>query len=92
MKCGLLPLSQESALIGDVSYHRYPRHIIFLSIPSKETYPRNHYDDSFDDDANDDVVNFHSDCFSYNGIVVDPNERDSLAKDLGPNNKVFHRV
>ena len=22
MKCGLLPLSQESALIGDVSYHR----------------------------------------------------------------------
>merc|ERR1712088_622309 len=36
MKCGLLPLSQESALIGDVSYH------------------------------------------SYNGIVVDPNERDSL--------------
>ena len=26
--------------------------------------------------------------FSYNGIVVDPNERDSLAKDLGPNNKV----
>jgi len=47
MKCGLLPLSQESALIGDVSYH------------------------------------------SYNGIVVDPNERDSLAKDLGPNNKVM---
>ena len=46
MKCGLLPLSQESALIGDVSYH------------------------------------------SYNGIVIDPNERDSLAKDLGPNNKV----
>ena len=45
MKCGLLPLSQESALIGDVSYH------------------------------------------SYNGIVIDPNERDSLAKDLGPNNK-----
>merc|ERR1719192_2265571 len=47
MKCGLLPLSQESALIGDVSYH------------------------------------------SYNGIVIDPNERDSLAKDLGPNNKVM---
>merc|ERR1719312_1673239 len=47
MKCGLLPLSQESALIGDVSYH------------------------------------------SYNGIIVDPNERDSLAKDLGPNNKVM---
>lgn len=47
MKCGLLPLSQESCLIGDVSYH------------------------------------------SYNGIVVDPAERDSLAKDLGPNNKVM---
>merc|ERR1719369_217138 len=47
MKCGLLPLSQESCLIGDISYH------------------------------------------SYNGIVVDPNERDSLAKDLGPNNKVM---
>merc|ERR1719348_1386961 len=47
MKCGLLPLSQESCLIGDVSYH------------------------------------------SYNGIVIDPEERDSLAKDLGPNNKVM---
>ena len=46
MKCGLLPLSQESCLIGDVSYH------------------------------------------SYNGIVIDPEERESLAKDLGPNNKV----
>merc|ERR1719244_2047468 len=42
MKCGLLPLSQESCLIGDVSYH------------------------------------------SYNGIVVDPEERQSIAKDLGP--------
>jgi len=47
MKCGLLPLSQESCLIGDVSYH------------------------------------------SYNGIVIDPAERESLAKDLGPNNKVM---
>jgi len=47
MKCGLLPLSQESCLIGDVSYH------------------------------------------SYNGIVIDPEERESLAKDLGPNNKVM---
>jgi len=47
MKCGLLPLSQESCLIGDVSYH------------------------------------------SYNGIVVDPEERQSIAKDLGPNNKVM---
>lgn len=45
MKCGLLPLSQEACLIGDVSYH------------------------------------------SYNGIVSDPQERESLAKDLGPNNK-----
>lgn len=47
MKCGLLPLSQESCLIGDVSYH------------------------------------------SYNGIVIDPEERESLAKDLGPNNKIM---
>merc|ERR1712012_791444 len=47
MKCGLLPLSQEACLIGDVSYH------------------------------------------SYNGIVIDPEERESLAKDLGPNNKVM---
>jgi len=47
MKCGLLPLSQESCLIGDVSYH------------------------------------------SYNGIVVDPEERQSIAKDLGPSNKVM---
>merc|ERR1719483_102426 len=47
MKCGLLPLSQESCLIGDVSYH------------------------------------------SYRGIVVDPEERMSIAKDLGPNNKVM---
>ena len=63
-----------NALIGDVSYHRYPCH---------------HNVDSFDDGDNADDVDFHSDCFSYNGIVVDPNERDSLAKDLGPNNKVF---
>merc|ERR1719195_521157 len=47
MKCGLLPLSQESCLIGDVSYH------------------------------------------SYNGIVIDPEERQSIAKDLGPSNKVM---
>jgi len=47
MKCGLLPLSQEACLIGDLSYH------------------------------------------SYNGIVIDPEERVSIAKDLGPNNKVM---
>jgi len=47
MKCGLLPLSQESCLIGDVSYH------------------------------------------SYSGIVIDPEERQSIAKDLGPSNKVM---
>merc|ERR1719499_2051575 len=47
LKCGLLPLSQESCLIGDVSYH------------------------------------------NYNGIVIDPEERESLAKDLGPNNKIM---
>jgi len=47
LKCGLLPLSQESCLIGDVSYH------------------------------------------SYSGIVIEPEERQSIAKDLGPNNKVM---
>jgi len=46
-------------------------------------------DNDDDDGDNDDDVDFQSDCFSYNGIVVDPNERDSLAKDLGPNNKVM---
>merc|ERR1711872_762014 len=46
MKCGLMPLCQESCLIGDVSYH------------------------------------------SYKGLVEDA-ERESLAKDLGPNNKVM---
>merc|ERR550519_1389295 len=47
LKCGLLPLSQESCLIGDVSYH------------------------------------------DFNGIVVEPEERESIAKDLGPSNKVM---
>merc|ERR1712123_430120 len=47
MKCGLLPLSQEACLIGDLSYH------------------------------------------SYHGIVIEPEERQSIAKDLGPNNKVM---
>jgi len=47
LKCGLLPLCQESCLIGDVSYH------------------------------------------SYHGIVNDPDERQSIAKDLGPSNKVM---
>jgi len=47
MKCGLLPLSQEACLLGDLSYH------------------------------------------SYHGIVIDPDEREALAKDLGPNNKVM---
>jgi len=47
MKCGLLPLSQETCLVGEVSYH------------------------------------------NYNGIVIDPEERESLAKDLGPSNKVM---
>jgi len=47
LRCGLLPLSQESCLIGDVSFH------------------------------------------NYNGIVVDPAERESIARDLGANNKVM---
>ncbi|KAG8175414.1 hypothetical protein JTE90_012205 [Oedothorax gibbosus] len=47
MKCGLLPISQESALIGDISYH------------------------------------------NYHGIVVDTEEREQIARDLGPVNKVL---
>lgn len=47
MKSGLLPLSQESCLLGDISYH------------------------------------------SYRGLVVDPAEKDGLAKDLGVHNKVM---
>ncbi|XP_071043725.1 protein hu-li tai shao isoform X11 [Parasteatoda tepidariorum] len=47
MKTGLLAVSQEAALIGDVSYH------------------------------------------DYNGILVDAEERESIARDLGPVNKVM---
>ncbi|GFQ96882.1 protein hu-li tai shao [Trichonephila clavata] len=47
MKCGLLKISQESALIGEVSYH------------------------------------------DYNGILVDTAEREQIARDLGPVNKVM---
>jgi adducin len=46
MKCGFLPVSQESVLIGEVSYHE------------------------------------------YYGILVDPEERDLIARNLGPLNKV----
>jgi len=47
MKCGFLPVSQESVLIGEVSYHE------------------------------------------YYGILVDPEERDLIARNLGPLNKVM---
>merc|ERR1712226_1191615 len=47
MKCGLLYLSQESCLLGDLSYH------------------------------------------SYEGLVVEASEKQSLAKDLGVHNKVM---
>jgi adducin len=47
MKCGLLYLSQESCLIGDVSYH------------------------------------------SYEGLVVEKAEWESLSRDLGVHNKVM---
>lgn len=47
MKCGFLPLSQESLICGEVSYH------------------------------------------DYNGILVDPEERESLQRNLGPINKVM---
>ncbi|XP_071524299.1 protein hu-li tai shao isoform X2 [Panulirus ornatus] len=47
LKQGLMPLSQESLLIGDVSYH------------------------------------------DYQGIFVNPEEKEKLARDLGPINKVM---
>ncbi|CAG0890263.1 unnamed protein product [Darwinula stevensoni] len=47
LKCGLLPVSQEACLVGDVSYHE------------------------------------------YQGLVVDPSEKESIARDLGPVNKVM---
>ncbi|KAK6985519.1 alpha-adducin [Biomphalaria glabrata] len=47
MKCGLLPLSQESMLLGNISYHE------------------------------------------YHGIFVDEKEKEILAKNLGPTNKII---
>uniref|UniRef100_T1ISN9 Class II aldolase/adducin N-terminal domain-containing protein n=1 Tax=Strigamia maritima TaxID=126957 RepID=T1ISN9_STRMM len=47
LKCGLLPISQESVILGDISYH------------------------------------------DYEGLVVDSSERERLARDLGPVNKVM---
>lgn len=47
MKCGLLKISQESAIIGDVSYH------------------------------------------DFKGIVINPDEREEIARNLGPSNKVI---
>ena len=46
LKCGFLPVSQESVMIGEVSYH------------------------------------------DYYGVLVDPEERDLIARNLGPVNKV----
>ncbi|XP_059352723.1 protein hu-li tai shao-like isoform X5 [Daphnia carinata] len=47
LKCGFLSVSQESVMIGEVSYH------------------------------------------DYYGILVDPEERDTIARNLGPLNKVM---
>ena len=47
MKCGLLYLSQESCLLGDLSYH------------------------------------------SYEGLVVEASEKETIGKDLGVHNKVM---
>ena len=47
MKCGLMHLSQESCLLGDISYH------------------------------------------SYEGLVVEGSEKETLARDLGVHNKVM---
>lgn len=50
MKNGLLYISQEAALLGEVSYH------------------------------------------DYQGIVVDTQERELIARDLGPVNKVSMKI
>ena len=50
IKSGFLPLSQESCLIGEVSYH------------------------------------------DYFGILVDPEERELIARNLGPVNKVNNKA
>lgn len=50
MKCGLLPMSQEALICGEVSYH------------------------------------------DYNGILTDPAEKETLQRNLGPNNKVGDRT
>ena len=47
MKCGLMYLSQEACLLGDISYH------------------------------------------SYEGLVVEDSEKETLARDLGVHNKVM---
>jgi adducin len=47
MKCGLLPASQEAAILGDISYH------------------------------------------DYKGLLIDPEERDLIGRNLGPFNKVL---
>lgn len=47
LRCGLLHISKESALVGDVSHYAYP------------------------------------------GSTVDPNEKDKIARSLGPINKVL---
>lgn len=47
MKCGLLPVSQEAAIVGEISYH------------------------------------------DYRGLLVDPEERELIARNLGPFNKVL---
>lgn len=46
MKTGLLPISQEAAIVGDISY------------------------------------------YDYKGLLVDPEERDAIARSLGISNKV----
>ena len=50
MKFGFLPLSQESVMIGEVSYH------------------------------------------DYFGILIDPEERELIARNLGPVNKVLNLI
>ena len=50
MKCGLLPMSQEALICGNVSYHE------------------------------------------YRGILVDAEEKEKIARNLGVHNKVSHFV
>ncbi len=68
-------MSQESCLLGDLSYHEYQG--IVIDPEEKETLARDLGPVNKD-------LSYHE----YQGIVIDPEEKETLARDLGPVNKV----